>query len=221
MTTSPVPDVAARARLSLGRADADVHRVVATLLTARGASGTIADIGCGTGGLWHTAGAAFTRYIGVDVVRYDGLSERVEFRPADLERDGIPLDEGSVDVAAAVEVIEHVDNPRALFRDLVRVTRPGGWVVVTTPNQLSVLSLLSLVVKGHFAAFQDGEYPAHRSALLEKDLRRMATECGLTGVEVAYTRRGRVPLTPWHYPRALAAMSPRRLSDNVALIGRR
>jgi hypothetical protein len=92
---------------------------------------------------------------------------------------------------------------------------------VTTPNQLSALSLLTLLVKGRFSAFQERDYPAHRTALLEIDLRRIAAECGLEDVEIAYSRRGRVPLTPWHYPAPIAGVLPRRLSDNLALIGRR
>ena len=122
---------------------------------------------------------------------------------------------------ASVEGIEHLENPRAFMRELVRVTKPGGWVVVTTPNQLSALSLLTLIAKGRFSAFQDGDYPAHRTALLEIDLRRIAAESGLDRVEVEYTKWGRVPLSGVHYPRAIAALAPRLLSDNVALIGRR
>ena len=93
--------------------------------------------------------------------------------------------------------------------------------MVTTPNQLSVLSLLTLAAKGQFSAFQGGDYPAHRTALLEIDLRRIAGESGLGEVEIAFTRWGRLPLSGWHYPAAVAALAPRRLSDNVAMIGRR
>jgi 2-polyprenyl-3-methyl-5-hydroxy-6-metoxy-1,4-benzoquinol methylase len=190
------------------------------LLTARGAGGVLLDAGCGTGDLWRLVSPGFTSCTGVDAVRYPGLPDDVQFLPANL--DGrLPLDDASVDTAAAIEVIEHLENPRAFVRELVRVTRPGGWIVLTTPNQLSVLSLLCLATKGSFAAFQDGDYPAHRTALLEIDLRRIAAECGLEDVAVAYTEWGRLPLTPWHYPRGLAALAPRRLSDNVAIVGRR
>ena len=85
------------------------------------------------------------------------------FLRADLDGARLPLDDESVDVAAAVEVIEHLENPRAFVRELARITRPGGWVVVTTPNQLSALSLLTLLVKGRFSAFQERDYPAHRT----------------------------------------------------------
>jgi 2-polyprenyl-3-methyl-5-hydroxy-6-metoxy-1,4-benzoquinol methylase len=163
----------------------------------------------------------FSRCIGVDAVRYGGLPDDVEFQPADLDAVPLPLAAASADVVTAVETIEHLENPRAFCRELHRIVRPGGWIVITTPNQLSALSLATLVVKQRFSAFQDGAYPAHRTALLEVDLRRIAAECGLEDVEVRYTGSGRVPLTAAHYPARLSRIFPRALSDNVLLIGRR
>jgi 2-polyprenyl-3-methyl-5-hydroxy-6-metoxy-1,4-benzoquinol methylase len=214
-------DVERRARQSLGRSENAIYATVARLLTERNAAGTLADIGCGTGDLWRTVNGTFARCLGVDAAHYDGLPPGVELRVADLDAGALPIADASVDAAAAVEVIEHLDNPRALVRELVRIVRPGGWIVVTTPNQLSVLSLLTLVLKGRFSAFQDAAYPAHRTALLAVDLRRIAGECRLRDTAIEYTCRGRVPLTPWHYPAVLARLAPGRLSDNVVLIARR
>ncbi len=83
----------------------------------------------------------------------------------------------AADVVAAVETIEHLENPRAFVRELVRLVKPDGWVIVTTPNQLSLLSLITLLIKHRFSAFQDVHYPAHLTALLEVDLKRIAAEC--------------------------------------------
>ncbi len=213
--------VDARARQSLGRGHERIHALVASLLEARGASGTIVDAGCGTGDLWRATHGRFARYIGVDAVRYPDLPPDVSFARADLDRDPLPVADASADAVAAIEVVEHLENPRAFVRELARVAKPGGWVVVTTPNQLSGLSLLTLMLKGQFSAFQATDYPAHRTALLEIDLRRIAGECGLDAIDVSFTRWGRLPLTGWHYPAALAALAPRRFSDNLAIIGRK
>src|SRR2546426_719773 len=91
----------------------------------------------------------------------------------------LPCPENFADGVTAVEVIEHLEDPRAFMRELVRVACPGGWICITTPNQLSVLSLATLVVKQRFSAFQDVHYPTHLTALLEVDLNRIAGECGL------------------------------------------
>lgn len=217
----PAADLEFRARHSLGVSADVIYQTVDGLLRARGAGGVLADIGCGTGNLPARLAARFARVIGVDAVRYDGLPPSVEFRPADLDSGRLPIGDGEADVVTAVETIEHLENPRAFCRELTRAARPGGWVVVTTPNQLSVLSLVTLAVKQRFSAFQDAAYPAHRTALLEIDLRRIAAECGLVEVEVRFTCQGRAPLSPAHYPAPLSRRFPRAFSDNVVLIGRK
>ena len=219
--THTADDPVARARLSLGRSEHAIYDAVSALLVERGAAGVLADVGCGTGTLSRRLLARFDRVIGVDIVRYEGLPPEVDFRLGDLDREPLPIDDSSVDVAAAVETIEHLENPFAFVRELVRIVRRGGWVVVTTPNQLSALSLLTLIVKRRFSAFQDSSYPAHRTALLEVDLRRIAAECGLREVEIRYTCSGRIPGTGAHYPGPLARLSPGLFSDNVLLAGRK
>lgn len=212
----------ARALRSMGRSDHAIHAAVARALDERGARGELlVDVGCGNGHLWPHVRGRFARCTGVDLVRYEGLPGEVEFVRAELNGEGLPLGDACADAVVSVETIEHLENPRAFMRELVRVARPGGWVVVTTPNQLSFLSLLTLVVKRRHAAFQDAHYPAHLTALLEVDLRRIAAECGLRETAVEYTRRGRVVLTPWHYPRPLARLAPRLCSDNLLLVGRK
>jgi len=207
-----------RARLSAGASHDAIYRMVADALAVVGARGSVLDIGCGTGAIRAYLNDRFTRYTGVDVIRYDGFPDDGHFVQADLDRDDPALD--AADVVMAVETIEHLENPRALVRRLVRLARPGGWVVVTTPNQLSALSLLTLMFKQRFSAFQDVHYPTHITALLEVDLCRIAAEAGLEQVRIRYSRQGRVIFTPWHYPRWVSRRWPRLCSDNILMIGR-
>ena len=211
----------ARARQSLGSSHDAIYRLVDEALEARGIrGGRLIDVGCGGGSLWRVLQPRFDSYCGVDAVRYAGYPADADFRQVDLDSRDWPLSARQADVAAAVETIEHLENPWAFVRALVRLTRPGGWVLVTTPNQLSALSLLTLLTKRRFSAFQDAHFPAHRTALLENDLRRQAGEAGLENVSIAYSLHGRLPLTPWHYPTAVASLAPRALSDNLLMIGR-
>ena len=210
-----------RARQSLGSSDEAIYRMVARELAARGvAGGRLVDVGCGGGGLRRALADRVDDYCGVDAVRYESFPADAEFHQVDLDRPDWPVPPGSADVVAAVETIEHLENPWAFVRALARLAKPGGFVVVTTPNQLSFLSVATLLTKRRFSAFQDAHYPAHRTALLESDLRRIAGDCGLEDVSIAYTGRGRLPLSPWHYPEPLARLFPRALSDNLMLIGR-
>ena len=211
------------ARRSLGSSQDAIYRMVAGALADRGITGEcLIDVGCGGGRLRPFVQDRFARYIGMDGVRYDGLPDDVEFHQLDLDdRCRLPADDASADVAAAVETIEHLENPRALTRELVRLVKPGGWVILTTPNQRSLLSLMTLITKGRFSAFQDSDYPAHITALLDIDLLRIGSELGLADTAIEYTRHGRIPLTPWHYPTALATLLPRALSDNLVYIARK
>ena len=212
----------ARARASLGASSDAIYRMVDEFLQASNVEGgTLIDVGCGGGGLWRVVSPRFTRYFGLDAVRYETFPDDGEFRRIDLDSTDWAVPAGSGDVVAAVETIEHLENPWAFMRQLSALARPGALVLVTTPNQTSLLSLITLAVKHRFSAFQDSHYPAHKTALLSSDLERAAREAGLDAVQVVHSGHGRVPLTAWHYPRALARMFPAALSDNLMLVSRK
>lgn len=95
----------------------------------------ILDAGCGTGiNLDYLA--EFGRVTGVD-----GSAEAIEFCrkrghdgvvQADLTRlDGWA--DGRFDLVTALDVLEHIDDDRSAVRELVRVMRPGGMMLVTVP----------------------------------------------------------------------------------------
>jgi 2-polyprenyl-3-methyl-5-hydroxy-6-metoxy-1,4-benzoquinol methylase len=210
-----------RARESLGLGDDAVYAAVGRVLGRHEIFGkAIIDVGCGAGRLWPIVAHRFDHYVGADIVQWDGLPAAAEFVRADLDREPLPIADRSGDLVAAVEVIEHVENPRALIRELVRVAKPGGWILVSTPNQLSLLSKLTLVLKNEFNAFQErpGLYPAHLTALLEADLRRIAAENALKLIEIGYSDAGRMPLVPWKWPRSFRG---RAFSDNILMLARR
>jgi 2-polyprenyl-3-methyl-5-hydroxy-6-metoxy-1,4-benzoquinol methylase len=222
-------DVETRARQSHGISNSAIYEMVARAIAQRHCGGgVLVDVGCGAGNLrsfvWGESsdakGYCCDRYLGVDAVRYESFPADAEFLPLDLDSGNVPLADGFADVVCAVETIEHLENPRAFMRELVRLTKPGGWVIVTTPNQLSLLSKLTLVLKNQFSAFQEapGLYPAHITALLEIDLIRIAKECGLTNINTEYSNQGRLPFTPWHWPERLGFRG-RTFSDNLLCMG--
>jgi SAM-dependent methyltransferase len=211
-----------RARLSAGTSLKAVYEMIANALTSRhSGGGMLVDVGCGCGHLWPYVADRFDRYCGADVVLYEGFPSIGEFHCVDLDTGRVPLDDGVADIVTAIETIEHLENPRAFVRELTRLAKPGGWVLVTTPNNLSLLSKFTLLWLNEFNAFRAGNYPAHLTALIEVDLRRMAGECGWDRVTIEYTRSGRIPGSARHWPKWVSRLSPRSFSDNVLVIGQK
>lgn len=215
-------ELESRARQSQGTSAAAIYRRVAEVIRGKHqGGGLLLDVGCGTGNLWSYLRGQFERYAGADAVHYDGFPSDATFFSLDLDGQRLHLADNTAEMVAAVETIEHLENPRAFMRELVRVAKPGGWLVVTTPNQLSLLSKMTLMLKNQFNAFQENSYPAHLTALLEVDLRRIAEECNLCDIDIFYSQQGRVPGFPWHFPGFLSRWFARAFSDNVLLLARK
>jgi 2-polyprenyl-3-methyl-5-hydroxy-6-metoxy-1,4-benzoquinol methylase len=158
---------------------------------------------------------------GADIMsRPGGLPDDVKWIEADLNHP-IALPDGSFDLIVAIEVIEHLENPRAAVREMARLLTPGGLLVLTTPNQESLRSLLSVVVQGHFVAFTGNNYPAHITALLGQDLARIFAEAGLQVKAHRFTNEGGLPKRPglkWQ-TLSFGLLKGKWFSDNQMMVG--
>jgi SAM-dependent methyltransferase len=96
--------------------------------------GRLLEVGCSGGELLAAAGAFFLA-TGVEADAASSCLARA--RGLDC-RSGTLFDarfpEESFDAAALYHVIEHLPSPRLGLGELRRVLRPGGWLVVETPN---------------------------------------------------------------------------------------
>jgi SAM-dependent methyltransferase len=116
----------------------DVVEAALTRLAERPAR--ILDVGCGDGTFLERLAARMqdpsVNYVGVDYSEHQ-LTKAArlpfEFYACDLG-EGIPLPDRSVDLVHAAEIIEHLYDPDLLIEECARVLRPGGHLVVTTPN---------------------------------------------------------------------------------------
>lgn len=60
----------------------------------------------------------------------------------------LPYASASADLLTCIEGIEHIENPFHLVREAYRVLRPGGGLVITTPNVLSLRSRWQYLLYG-------------------------------------------------------------------------
>jgi SAM-dependent methyltransferase len=140
---------------------------------------SVLDAGCGSGRT-------------LDELRRYGETHGLELNPLGVAaarsrghhdvREGpleaIPFEDSSFDLVTCLDVIEHTDDDVVSLRELRRVTRPGGWLVVTVPAHPALWS-------------RHDEVNRHRRRYTRRTLRRAAEAAGWrvvrrTGFNVVY-----------------------------------
>ena len=94
----------------------------------------ILDAGCGSGrNLVELAGFGSVVGLepserGAEVARARGLGDVVQ-----AEIGTMPFDDASFDLITLLDVLEHIEDDRGALRELRRVARPGGVLLITVP----------------------------------------------------------------------------------------
>ena len=71
----------------------------------------------------------------------------------------LPYPNGSFDLVCAFDVVEHVEDDQRAVSELIRVCKPGGYVIVTVPAFMSLWSDHD-VVNAHFRRYRKGQLRA-------------------------------------------------------------
>ena len=142
----------------------------------------ILDAGCGDGinllGLNQAAGLpSGSALYGVDynpirLARAHGVAPRARLQQASLY--SLPFGGGRFDVVLCNHVIEHVPEPGNALRELFRVLRPGGLLIVGVPNE----GCLMARVRNRFIQPRIGRETDHVNFFTAQSLARLIAGAG-------------------------------------------
>ncbi|MFP5501952.1 MAG: class I SAM-dependent methyltransferase [Candidatus Sericytochromatia bacterium] len=182
---------------------------------------TLVDIGSGSGllsGIFAIYMRAGATVHGFDLdeaavqqaqerVRQNPYSVNFEFEVADAH--ALPMEDDSADLAICHHVLVHVADPAAILKEMIRVVRPGGKVVVFEPNTI-VQALVLNSVEDDYSLAQRLDlvryqyyYERGKTLLGEGDdsigdhLPRLFLEAGLTEIEVRLSDKAGALVPPY------------------------
>jgi ArsR family transcriptional regulator len=169
------PDTRDARQLVPGRSWAAWSRALGLLLPPLG----VADLGCGEGYLTVEAARWASRVIAVDrsdavLRRARGFGERrrvtnVVWKRGELEH--LPIGDGEVEVAMLSQALHHAHDPSRAVAEAVRVTAPGGRVLV-------------LDLRAHRETWVHSKLGDRVLGFGDAELKRMLTAAGLGEVRV-------------------------------------
>jgi 2-polyprenyl-6-hydroxyphenyl methylase/3-demethylubiquinone-9 3-methyltransferase len=154
---------------------------IASLLSS---SAKILDMGCGAGFLTHDMARLGHEVVGIDlseeslrVAEKLDKTSRVNYVKADAA--AAPFPDASFDVVCAMDLLEHVENPKAVIQEASRLLKPDGLFFFHTFNR-TVLSWL-VVIKGVEWCVKNTPSHMHvlRLFIKPKELRKICDEVSL------------------------------------------
>jgi 2-polyprenyl-3-methyl-5-hydroxy-6-metoxy-1,4-benzoquinol methylase len=120
------------------------------------------DVGCGTGAfLARLANSGFSNLHGVDISAPAAGLPGIVFAEHDLDLGGMPYDDASIDLVTCIEVLEHVENTGIFLKELARIVKPDGVILLTTPNLHSLEARVRLFLLGKLKQFDELGDPTH------------------------------------------------------------
>jgi 2-polyprenyl-3-methyl-5-hydroxy-6-metoxy-1,4-benzoquinol methylase len=122
--------------------DENFYAKYADTLKPDATGGRALDVGCGVGQVVGRLTEAGYEAWGVDISE-PNIERARKFSERCLLYDGttLPFADGHFDSVGALNVLEHVEKPEAFIKEVVRVAKPGGKVVISSPNFFRVAGL--------------------------------------------------------------------------------
>jgi ubiquinone/menaquinone biosynthesis C-methylase UbiE len=115
------------------------------------------DVGTGTGALAFALAARVREVVAVDsdseMLDHARVAAPANVEVIEADATQLPFDDFSFDVAATVRLLHHVRRPEVVIAELVRVTRPGGTLLVV--DQTAPVDPLAALELNRFEVARD------------------------------------------------------------------
>ncbi len=171
-------------------ADYQLHEQVSNLLVRKVPKGKILDWGAGDGALSQRLTDLGYEVEAVDINKEKFQSKHtrftsIDFNQPELIESFVGQKKDYYDAVLGVEVIEHIENPWKYARSLKTMLKPGGTIVITTPNISSWLSRCLFFFKGRFHQFdkKDLQY-GHINPISPFELNYILDHIGMVKIEI-------------------------------------
>lgn len=142
--------------------------------------GRLLDFGCGPAYACERAAKRGWDSYGIDLGEWCKVA--AENRGVKNVRSGYLQDqgfaEGFFDGVIALDVLEHIPQPKQELQQIFRVIRPGGWLLAQVPNYGS------LSIRLGSDDFRLNEPPQHVNYFTAATLKRTLLECGYRNIDV-------------------------------------
>ncbi len=145
----------------------------------------ILDAGCGAGeGSKRLLAKDYINVIALD--KEDKLEIDVPFIKADLNKD--LTFKKKFDVIICQELIEHLENPRHLLRELKKILSDKGIIILTTPNIFCWKARIYYPLKRIIWGFREEDYKVsgHITPVTKYDFQRICNEENLKILRITY-----------------------------------
>ena len=168
--------------------DYDVARrtdvLVAEFLGPANVSGKLVlDAGCGVGGLTRALVAGGAHVVALDIGARLAATTRSRYRCDAIVGTitALGIAANTFDAVLSSEAIEHTPDPKAAVLELYRVVKPGGHLVVSTPNRLWQAPVRAASALGlrPFDGFENFLWPTQLRRVLERAGARVEQHRGL------------------------------------------